>query len=81
MGFSVGDEVKAEGSVFVRNRHIKGTRDDAQRQLSAWLAKEFGYIGIERLRVKGLMKNHHPSKSLSDSALSNLLNRIEYKAR
>ena len=49
-------------------------------KLSARLAKEFGYIGIESLRVAGLLKNRHLSQALQDSALSKLLARITYKA-
>ena len=63
------------------NRRIKALRDNAQHQLSAWLVREFGHIGIESLRVKGLMKNHHLSKALADSAMSKLLRRIRYKAQ
>ena len=62
------------------HRRIKGLRDNAQHQLPARLAKEFGYIGIENLRVARLLKNSHLSKALQDSALSKLLARITYKA-
>ena len=63
------------------HRRIRGLRDNAQHQLSAYLVKTYGYIGIESLRVKGLFQNGHLSKALGDSAMSLLLGRIAYKAR
>ena len=38
------------------HRRINGLRDNAQHQLSAYLVKTYGHIGIEGLRVKGLTK-------------------------
>ena len=72
---------EAQRRIDKLNRRIKGLRDNTQHQLSVYLAKSFGYIGVESLRVKGLMQNSHLSKSLADSALSKLLGRIAYKAR
>ena len=63
------------------HRRIRGVRDNVQHQLSAYLAKTYGYIGIESLRVKGLFQNGHLAKALTDSAMSKFLGRIEYKAR
>ena len=62
------------------NRRIKGLRDNAQHQLSARLSKEFGTIGVESLKVKGLFRNPHLSRALGDAAISRLLYRIRYKA-
>ena len=71
---------EAQRRIDKLNRRIKGLRDNAQHQLSAHLAKHYGYIGIESLKIKGLFQNRHLAKALGDSALGSLLSRIRYKA-
>lgn len=55
-------------------------REDAHHKASTAIVKGASVIGIESLRVLGLLKNRRLSKALSDAALSGFLTMLRYKA-
>ena len=55
-------------------------REDAHHKASTAIVKDASVIGIESLRVLGLLKNRRLSKALSDAALSGFLTMLRYKA-
>ena len=55
-------------------------REDVHHKASTAIVKDASVIGIESLRVLGLLKNRRLSKALSDAALSGFLTMLKYKA-
>lgn len=55
-------------------------REDLHHKASTAIVKSASVIGIESLRVLGLLKNRRLSKALSDAALSGFLTMLRYKA-
>ena len=66
----------------VQNIHyrIACIREDVHHKASTAIVKSASVIGIESLRVLGLLKNRRLSKALSDAALSGFLTMLRYKA-
>ena len=56
-------------------------REDAHHKASTSIVKSASVIGIESLRVAGLLKNRRLSKALSDASLSGFLTMLCYKAK
>ena len=55
-------------------------REDAHHQASTKIVRKASAIGIETLNISGLLKNRRLAKALSDSALSQFLTMLKYKA-
>ncbi|AKB78958.1 Mobile element protein [Methanosarcina horonobensis HB-1 = JCM 15518] len=59
---------------------ISNQRNNFQHQISSKLIRENQAIALETLNVKGMVKNHHLAQSISDSAWSSFVTKLEYKA-
>ena len=68
---------KRLGNVYYR---ISNIREDAHHQASTKIVRKASAIGVETLNISGLLKNRKLAKALSDSALSQLLKMLKYKA-
>ena len=55
-------------------------REDAHHKASTAIVQSASVIGIESLRISGLLKNRRLSKALSDASLSSFLTMLKYKA-
>ena len=62
------------------HERIAFVRNDNHHKVSKSVVDKYSRLGIESLHVKGMLKNRHLAKHLSDAALSGLLTKIEYKA-
>jgi putative transposase len=62
------------------HKRIKNIRRDAQHQITAAAAKNFGLVAIEDLNVSGMLKNKRLSKAIADCGFSEIRRQFEYKA-
>ncbi len=60
--------------------HLQNQRKDFAHKLSYWYVKNYGIIAVEKLNTQGMAKNHKLSKSTYDSAWSQFMFFLSYKA-
>lgn len=70
---------KAKLKVQKAHRQVADIRSNAIHHLTSYLAKNHGAIVLEDLNIRGLIKNRHLSKALSDAALGTIRQQTEYK--
>ena len=61
------------------HRKIKNQRTNFIKQVASLKAKENDLIVVEDLNVKGMVKNHHLAKSISDCGFSMFLKELEWQ--
>ena len=62
------------------HRRIKQQRMDFHHKLSRELVAQYDFIAFENLNIKGMIRNHHLSKSISDVSWNMLQSFTAYKA-
>ncbi len=62
------------------HEHIANQRNDFLNRVSDALLKAYDTIAIEDLNIKGLTKNHHLAKSISDVGISSFFTMLKAKA-
>ncbi|VUT26385.1 MAG: putative transposase [Candidatus Methanolliviera sp. GoM_oil] len=62
------------------HRKVRDQRADLLHKISHSLVDTFDLIIFEDLNVRGMLKNHHLAKSISDVSWSQLTNFVSYKA-
>jgi putative transposase len=62
------------------HRKIRNQRNDFHHKLSRLIANLYNPIIVESLNIKGMVKNHHLSKSISDAGRGQFLGYLTYKA-
>ena len=62
------------------HRRIKQQRADFHHKLSRTLVEKYDLIAFENLNIKGMIRNHHLSKSISDVSWNMLQSLTKYKA-
>jgi len=71
---------KAKRVVQRVHERIRNKRDDFLHKLSLRLVQNFGIICLEGLNVKGMLKNHHLAKAISDASWHRFFHFVLYKA-
>jgi len=77
-----GSNRRNEARVLVARAHekIKNQRDDFLHKVVNRYIANYGVIFIEDLNIKGMVKNRHLSKSISDSSWGKFFELLAYKA-
>jgi putative transposase len=77
-----GSENRKKAKMKLARLHarIANIRLDAMHKLTSDLARRFHTIAIENLNVRGMVKNHHLSRSISDMSFFEFRRQLEYKA-
>ncbi len=75
-----GNRKKARARLARLHARIGNIRQDALHQLTTHLTRRFHTIGIEDLNVRGMMKNRHLARSVSDMGLFEFRRQLDYKA-
>ena len=71
---------QAQRRIDHAQRRTKGLRDNAHHHVSRTLVRKYHTLGIETLKVAGMIKAGLQSRALSDAGMSGLLDQIRYKA-
>jgi putative transposase len=72
---------KAKRRLAKVHRRIAAIRRDATHKLTTRLAKTYAVIGIEDLNVRGMVRNRHLARAVSDGGFHEFRRQITYKAR
>lgn len=77
-----GSNNRAKARVKVARIHAKiaDSRRDFTHKLSTKIVRENGFIAIETLAVKNMLKNHCLANAISDSNWSEFTRQLEYKS-
>jgi putative transposase len=59
---------------------VRRQREDYQNKLVAELYNDNDALVLERLNVKGMIKNHSLAKSLADASFGKFIRRVKFKA-
>ena len=71
--------IKASARLAKQHRRISNIKNDFVEKVSSLIVKNFDYVCMEDLNVKGMVKNRHLAKAISDSSFYKLRNRISEK--
>lgn len=71
---------KAKTKLARLHARIANIRSDALHQLTTDLTRRFHTIGIEDLNVRGMVKNRHLSRAVSDMGFFEFRRQLDYKA-
>ena len=57
---------------------VSRQRDDFQWKLATTLARKHSLIAVEHLNVRGMVRNHHLAKAISDASWSSFTQKLEH---
>jgi len=77
-----GSQGRRKARVLVAKSHekVKNQRNDFLHKVANQYIAQYGVIFIEDLNVKGMVRNHHLSKSIADSSWGKFFELLNWKA-
>lgn len=77
-----GSNGRRQARVLVAKAHekVKNQRNDFLHKVANQYITQYGSIFIEGLNIKGMIRNHHLSKSIADSSWGKFFELLSYKA-
>ena len=73
------NQEKARIRVMRLHRKVRRQRDDFVHRLSHHYAESQGRVIVERLNVRGMLRNHHLARDIADAGWGKLLQFLRYK--
>ena len=71
---------KAARQLAKAHAHVANQRRDMAHKIARSLVNRYGLIAVEALNVKGMFRNHHLAKSISDAGWGLFINILKGKA-
>jgi putative transposase len=71
--------VRVEQRVRRLHERVANLRREQAHQLTTYLTREFGVIGVETLAVKNMLANHRLARHISDVGWGTILRQLAYK--
>jgi putative transposase len=63
----------------VLHQRVTNLRREQAHQLTTWLTREFGVLGVETLMVKNMLRERHLARQIADVGWGEILRQLAYK--